>query len=137
VLIGVNTDKKNKDNKMKLKELKEYSNKEFKRIILNDNVIENIDNIRKELEDYARENNITLEETKEDFILDGDRIIIKPRRHKETIGKIVFRSKDYYFIDPVNGFCYGDIPKSSDIDSKGFILRDFNNMPIIKYELMD
>lgn len=121
---------------MTIKELKALSNKQFKRTILGDNVIENMDKMRVELEQHAKEHNLSFSEDDTTFTIDGNRVFMKPKRAKETIGTIVFRSKDYYFNDPVNGKCYGDIPKSKDIDSNGFLLRDYEDQPLIRYDLI-
>lgn len=120
----------------KIRQLKALSNREFKRTVLGDNVIENMEAMRLELKSEAKRLGLSFTEDQNTFTIDGNKVFMKPKRAKVTNGQIVFRSKDYYFVDPVNGRCYGDLPKAADIRDNGFLLRDYQGEPLIEYELI-
>jgi hypothetical protein len=122
---------------MTIKELKALSGKQFKRVIpLNNPCIEDMDKMRQELIQAAQENNISFKEKEDTFVLDGNRVFMKPKRNRESIGIIEFRSKDYIFHDPINGKCYGDLPESKDINDNGFNLIGYEGEFLLSYELI-
>jgi len=125
---------------MKIKELKKLSGQKFKRTLLNQEGIEDIPDIKKFALSEALQIGAELQEDANRFFFinpnDKDHIFVfnKPKRNKVVIGELVFRSKDYYFTDPLNGNSYGDMPKSQDIFENGFNLLGFEGRELVKYE---
>lgn len=127
---------------MKIKELKQLSGKQFKRTLLNAEGIEDIPQIKAFAGREATKVNTILQEDKNSFYFvdpkdkDNTFRFIKPKRNKEVLGELIFRSKDYYFEDPLNGRAYGDLPKAKDIFENGFTLIGFEGQSLLKYELV-
>ena len=119
--------------------IKKYNGQEFKRIVTKGLTVEDIPQVKSDLEAAAAEQGLTIKENGGMWdIVDekgqetGQRFFI-PKMLREQVGTLHFRSKDTVFsVDGQN--VYGDYPKAADFDEHGFTV-DYGTIAY-RYELV-
>lgn len=119
--------------------IKKYNGQEFKRIVTKGLTVEDIPQVKSDLEAAAAEQGLTIKEN--DGMWDvvdekgqetGQRFFI-PKMLREQVGTLYFRSKDTVF-SVAGQNVYGDYPKATDFDERGFTV-DYGTIAY-RYELV-
>lgn len=93
--------------------------------------VEDLDDMRKNINEQAEKIGLTVTETENYFQANNGQSVMKPKLHKHSQAEVTFRSNTY-IVKRDKGNSYGDIPKACNFTENSFTI-DIYGGGSIKY----